>query len=93
MPEPSETSRDIKESRPDPSGFWHRKSQPVPTLACCKEQHLSELWLLNRAPGLPRSGQLHQIIYGDTAIFYGAVRSGQQGYPIRTTHVLVWRVP
>ena len=38
MPEPSGKSRD-KESRPNPSGFWHRKSQPVSTLACSKEEH------------------------------------------------------
>eukprot|EP00965_Chrysotila_dentata_P029426 977905-Pleurochrysis_carterae.AAC.1 len=62
MPEPSGKSRD-KESRHDPSGFWHRKSWPVPTLACSKEEHLSELWPLDRAPRLPQSGQLHQINY------------------------------
>eukprot|EP00965_Chrysotila_dentata_P072790 2405977-Pleurochrysis_carterae.AAC.1 len=39
MPEPSETSRD-NESRPDPSGFWHKERQPVPTRACSKEKHL-----------------------------------------------------
>eukprot|EP00965_Chrysotila_dentata_P156813 5181688-Pleurochrysis_carterae.AAC.1 len=66
MPEPSETSRD-KESRPDPSGFWHRKSRPaVPTLACSKEEHLNELWPANRTPGLPQSWQLHQINYNST---------------------------
>eukprot|EP00965_Chrysotila_dentata_P190862 6174158-Pleurochrysis_carterae.AAC.3 len=32
-------------------------------------------------------------IYGGTAIRYGAVRSGRQGYPIWTTHAFIWRVP
>eukprot|EP00965_Chrysotila_dentata_P143723 4748761-Pleurochrysis_carterae.AAC.1 len=55
MPEPSEKGRD-KESRHDSSGFWHRKSRPVPTLACSKEEHLSELWPLNRGSELARGG-------------------------------------
>eukprot|EP00965_Chrysotila_dentata_P034437 1146273-Pleurochrysis_carterae.AAC.1 len=68
MPEPSEKGCD-KESRPDSSDCWHRSSRPVPNLACCKEQHLSELWpLTNRAPGLPQSGQLHRMNYDNTAL-------------------------
>ena len=39
MPEPFEVGRD-KESRPNSSGSWHRKSRPVPTLACSKEEHV-----------------------------------------------------
>eukprot|EP00965_Chrysotila_dentata_P030204 1005296-Pleurochrysis_carterae.AAC.1 len=33
------------------------------------------------------------VIYGDTAIYYGAVRSGRQGDPAWTTHAFIWRVP
>eukprot|EP00965_Chrysotila_dentata_P166647 5502102-Pleurochrysis_carterae.AAC.1 len=69
MPEPSEKGRD-KESRSDSSGFWHRKSRPVPTLAYSKEEHLSGLWPVNRTLGLSQSWQLHQMNYGGTAIDY-----------------------
>eukprot|EP00965_Chrysotila_dentata_P223692 6193725-Pleurochrysis_carterae.AAC.1 len=33
------------------------------------------------------------LIYGGTAICYGAVGSGRQGYPIRTMHAFIWRLP
>eukprot|EP00965_Chrysotila_dentata_P175116 5780331-Pleurochrysis_carterae.AAC.1 len=69
MPEPSKKGRD-KESRHDSSGFRHRKSRPVPTLACFKEEHLSELWPVIRAPGISQSGQLHQMNCNSTA--YGS---------------------
>eukprot|EP00965_Chrysotila_dentata_P010469 341030-Pleurochrysis_carterae.AAC.1 len=59
MPEPSETSRD-KESRPDPSGFFGTERAGLCLLwRAPRRSTLSELWPVDRAPGVPQSGQLH----------------------------------
>eukprot|EP00965_Chrysotila_dentata_P121296 4010641-Pleurochrysis_carterae.AAC.1 len=56
MPDPSEKGRD-KESRPDSSGCcWHRKSRPVPTLACSRRSTLVSFGRSIVPPDFPSPG-------------------------------------